>query len=75
MATPVRAASKQSAQGLVAMGIAVIGNQVLPDGNGNDIPATSESLLDQLAVGLADTGGPILVGSPHPQGSPKTGHQ
>jgi hypothetical protein len=55
------------------MGIAVIGNQVLPDGNG--IPATSESLLDQLAVGLADTGGPILVGSPHPQGSPKTGHQ
>jgi hypothetical protein len=73
VATPVRAASKQSAQGLVAMGIAVIGNQVLPDGNG--IPATSESLLDQLAVGLADTGGPILVGSPHPQGSPKTGHQ
>jgi len=73
VATPVRAASKQSVQGLVAMGIAVIGNQVLPDGNG--IPATSESLLDQLAVGLADTGGPILVGSPHPQGSPKTGHQ
>ena len=52
---------EQSAQGLVAVGIAVIGNQVLPDGNAT--PATSESLLDELAVRLADTGGPILVAS------------
>ena len=52
---------EQSAQGLVAVGIAVIGNQVLPDGNG--IPATSESLLDRLAVRFADTGCPILVAS------------
>ena len=52
---------EQSAQGLVAVGKAVIGNQVLPDGHG--IPAASESLLDQLAVRLAGTGGPILVAS------------
>ena len=32
----------------------MIGNQVLPDGLG--IPATTESLLDQLAVRFADTG-------------------
>ncbi len=52
---------EQSAQGLVAVGIAVIGNQVLPGGNG--IPETSEFLLDQLALRLADTGGRILVAS------------
>ena len=52
---------EQSAQGLVAVGIAVIGNQVLPGGNG--ITASSESLLDRLAVRFADTGGPILVAS------------
>ena len=39
---------------LVAAGKAVIGNQVLPDGHG--IPATTQPLLDQFAVGLAGTG-------------------
>ena len=46
---------------VVAVGKAVIGDQVLPDGHG--IPATTESLLDQCAIRLADAGGPILLGS------------
>src|SRR6266481_8429953 len=45
--------------GLVTMGKAVIGNQVLPDGHG--IPTTTESLLDPFAERLAGTGDPILV--------------
>ncbi|PYX54598.1 MAG: hypothetical protein DMG76_21185 [Acidobacteria bacterium] len=45
--------------GLVAVGKAAIGNPVLPDGH--SIPATAESLLDQLRVRLAGTDGPILV--------------
>jgi hypothetical protein len=36
--------------GLVSMGKAVIGNQVLPDGHG--IPTTTQSLLDRFAVRL-----------------------
>jgi hypothetical protein len=45
--------------GLVAMGKAMIGNQVLPNGHG--IPTTTESLLDPVAERLASTGDPILV--------------
>src|SRR6266851_6751889 len=37
---------------LIAIGKTVIGNQVLPDGHG--IPATSQSLLDELAMRFAD---------------------
>src|SRR4029077_6171551 len=53
--------ANKALHGLVAVGKAMIGDQVLPDGHG--IPATTESLLDQCAVRLADTGGPILLGS------------
>ena len=45
--------------GLVAMGKAMIGNQVLPNGHG--IATTTESLLDPFAERLASTGDPILV--------------
>src|SRR6266446_6818766 len=45
--------------GLVAMGKAMIRNQVLP--NSHSIPATTESLLDPFAERLAGTGDPILV--------------
>src|SRR6516165_11140038 len=53
--------ANKTLHGLVTVGKAVIGDQVLPDGHG--IPATTESLLDQLAVRLAGTGGPLLVAS------------
>ncbi len=40
--------ANEGASRLVTVGQAAIGNQVLPDGRG--IPATNESLLDQLGV-------------------------
>ena len=45
--------------GLVTMGKAVIGNQVLPDGHG--IPTTTQSLLEQFTVRLAGTADPISI--------------
>jgi len=48
----------------------MIGNQILSDGHG--IPATSESLLDQHAVRLAATSGPILLASWSEIGWPKS---
>src|SRR5271155_581571 len=44
---------------LVASSKALIGDQILPDGHG--IPATTESLLDQIAVRLAGTGGAMAA--------------
>src|SRR6267143_1748741 len=44
---------------LVASSKALIGDQILPDGHG--IPATTESLLDQIAVWLAGTGGAMVA--------------
>ena len=57
---PLRSAHlpHKALHGLVSVGKAMIGNQVLPDGHG--IPATTESLLDQLAVWFAGTDGTIL---------------
>src|SRR6266852_7269880 len=44
---------------LVASSKALIGDQILPDGHG--IPATTESLLDHIAVRLAGTGGAMVA--------------
>lgn len=61
--------------GLIAAGKTLIGNQILPNGHG--IAATSQSLLDELAIRFACTGGAVeslqeVFGSraswPHPFG-------
>ena len=53
---PSKLANK-TLHGLIAARKPVIGNEVLPDGHG--IPATNQSLLDQLAIWFTGTGGPI----------------
>src|ERR1700674_5133616 len=50
----------ETLHGLIAARQAVIGNQVLPDGHG--IPAPRQSLLDQLAIRFAGTGGRLWMG-------------
>src|SRR2546427_1796920 len=52
--------ANKTLHGLVAMGKAVIGNQVLPDGHG--IPVTTQSMLDQLAIRFAGAIGRLWMG-------------
>jgi hypothetical protein len=66
VATPIRGCEQRASRS-GSRGKAVIGNRILPDGHG--IPATTESPLDQLAVGLAVPNQPVVVPEfPRPSG-------